>query len=182
MADLIALANQFDPEKASCRAVIETPRGHRNKFDYDPSTDLFILGGLLPEGMVFPFDFGFIPETLGGDGDPLDVIVLMDAPAHVGCLLVVRLVGVINAEQTDDGKTEKNDRLVGVAIHSYDHGQVGSINELNKTFLSQLEAFFVNYNRERGRKFRISGTGGPRKAVECVRHGMRTYRKKQSKT
>jgi hypothetical protein len=87
MGDLTALTDQFDPEKGSCRAVIETPRGKRNKFDYDPSTGLFMLGGLLPEGMAFPCDFGFIPGTLGDDGDPLDVIVLMDAPAHVGCLL-----------------------------------------------------------------------------------------------
>src|ERR1700733_1606979 len=108
MGDLTALANLFDPEKRSCRAVIETPRGKRNKFDYDPSTGLFMLGGLLPEGMVFPFDFGFIPATLGADGDPLDVIVLMDASAHVACLLEVRLIGVITAEQTQDGKTEKN--------------------------------------------------------------------------
>jgi inorganic pyrophosphatase len=181
MADLIALANHFDPEKRSCRAVIETPRGKRNKFDYDPSTGLFILGGLLPTGMVFPFDFGFIPETLGDDGDPLDVIVLMDAPAHVGCLLEVRLIGVMNAEQTEDGKTEKNDRLIGVAMHSYDHEQSESINDLGKTFLAQIEAFFVNYNKQRGKKFKVTGIGGPRKAVECIRTGMRTYRKKQPK-
>src|SRR5579863_10166141 len=121
MGDLIALANQFDPEKRQCRAVIETPRGKRNKFNYDPSSGLFMLGGLLPEGMAFPADFGFVPETLGADGDPLDVIVLMDAPAHVGCLLEVRLIGVISAEQTEDGKTTENDRLIGAAIHSFEH-------------------------------------------------------------
>lgn len=181
MADLSALANQFDPEKRSCRAVIETPRGKRNKFDYDPTTGLFMLGGLLPEGMVFPFDFGFIPGTLADDGDPVDIIVLMDAPAHVGCLLEIRLVGVINAEQTQDGKTKKNDRLIGVAMHSYDHEQLASIDDLNKTFLAQLEEFFVNYNKQRGKKFRVTGTGGPRKAVQCVRNGMSSYRKSQSK-
>ena len=82
MADLNALPNLLDPKKRTCRAIIETPRGKRNKFDYDPELDLFVLGGLLPEGMVFPFDFGFIPGTLGGDGDPLDILVLMDAPAR----------------------------------------------------------------------------------------------------
>jgi inorganic pyrophosphatase len=74
-------------------------KGSRNKFNYDPETNLFKLGGLLTEGMFFPFDFGFIPSTLGEDGDPLDILVLMDAPAHVGCLLEVRLIGIICAQQ-----------------------------------------------------------------------------------
>src|SRR5438874_3853083 len=73
------------------------------------------------EGMMFPYDFGFIPSTLGEDGDPLDILVLMDAPAHVGCLIEVRIIGIIEAEQSEDGKTESNDRILGVAIHSYDH-------------------------------------------------------------
>src|SRR6476661_7674647 len=108
MADLSSLPNQLDAKKCVCRAIIETPKGCRNKFDYDPDTHLFVLGGLLPEGMLFPFDFGFIPSTLGEDGDPLDIMVLMDAPAHVGCLIQVRIVGIINADQTEDGRTVSN--------------------------------------------------------------------------
>jgi inorganic pyrophosphatase len=107
VADLTHLANQLHSSKATCRAVIETPKGSRNKFDYDPDSNLFMLGGLLPEGMMFPFDFGFIPSTLADDGDPLDVMVLMDAPAHVGCLIEVRIIGIIHAKQTEDGKTER---------------------------------------------------------------------------
>src|SRR5438105_12752181 len=118
MSDLTTLSHQLDAKAGTCRAIIETPRGNRNKFDYDPDSNLFELGGLLPEGMMFPFDFGFIPSTIGDDGDPLDIMVLMDAPAHVGCLIEVRIIGVINAQQTEDGKTEANDRLLGVAIHS----------------------------------------------------------------
>src|SRR5437016_204276 len=121
MADLTTLANRLDPKQFLCRAIIETPKGCRSKFDYDPDSNLFLLGGLLPEGMMFPFDFGFIPSTLGDDGDPLDIMVLMDAPAHVGCLMDVRIIGIIEAQQTEDGKTETNNRLLGVAVHSYDH-------------------------------------------------------------
>lgn len=102
MADLTSFSNRLDVKKRPCRAIIETPKNRRNKFDYDPETDLFKLGGLLPEGMMFPFDFGFIPGTLGGDGDPLDVMVLMDEPAHVGCLMDVRIIGAIEAKQTQD--------------------------------------------------------------------------------
>ena len=110
MADLTTLSNQLDEEKGTCRVIIETPKGCRNKFDYDPESNLFMLGGLLPEGMMFPFDFGFIPCTLGDDGDPLDILILMDAPAHVGCLIDARLIGVISAEQIEDGKKGTNDR------------------------------------------------------------------------
>ena len=61
MADLASLSAQLDIKKCICRTIIETPKGSRNKFDYDPDSGLFKLGGLLPEGMMFPFDFGFIP-------------------------------------------------------------------------------------------------------------------------
>src|SRR5258708_39690475 len=139
MAALSALSPQLDPNKSTCRAIIETPKGCRNKFDYDPDSGLFMLAGLLPEGMMFPFDFGFIPSTLGEDGDPLDILVLMDAPAHMGCLIEVRIIGIINAKQSEDGKTESNDRLLGVALHSYDHQDLELIDDLNKTLLDQLE-------------------------------------------
>src|SRR5580692_4830677 len=147
MADLTTLPHQLDVKKGTCWAIIETPRGCRNKFDYDPESNLFMLGGLLPEGMMFPFDFGFIPSTLGEDGDPLDIMVLMDAPAHVGCLMDVRIIGIIEAKQTEDGKTESNDRLLGVAVHSYDHEDINTIDEVSKTLLDQVEAFFVSYNK-----------------------------------
>src|ERR1700749_2259694 len=129
MADLTSLPHHLDTKKSIGRVIIETPKGGRDKFDYDPETNLFMLAGLLPEGMMFPFDFGFIPSTLGEDGDPLDILVLMDAPAHVGCLIEVRIIGIIEAEQTEDGKTESNDRLLGVAIHSYDHQDVESMSD-----------------------------------------------------
>src|SRR5712675_2002034 len=158
MADLSTLPHQLDVDKSTCRAIIETPKGCRNKFDYDPDSGLFKLGGLLPEGMMFPFDFGFIPSTLGEDGDPLDILVLMDAPAHVGCLIDVRIIGIITAEQTEDGKTEANDRLLGVAIHSYDHENLETINDLSKTLLAQLEEFFISYNKQRGKEFKVTGT------------------------
>ena len=77
--------------------IIETPKGSRNKYNYDEGLRLFKLGGVLPSGAVFPFDFGFVPSTTGGDGDPLDVLVLMDEPAFPGRVVDVRLVGVIEA-------------------------------------------------------------------------------------
>ena len=181
MADLSKLPAQLDPKKRTCRAIIETPKGCRNKFDYDPDSGLFMLGGLLPEGMMFPFDFGFIPSTLGEDGDPLDILVLLDAPAHVGCLIEVRIIGIIQAEQTEDGKTKSNDRLLGVAIHSYDHEDLESIDDVSKTLLSQVEEFFISYNKQRGKKFKVTGTGGPGKAMKLLKEGMQAHKKESKK-
>jgi len=136
-------------------------------------------GGLLPEGLAFPFDFGFIPSTLGDDGDPLDVMVLMDEPAHVGCLLDVRIIGVIEAVQVQDGKSETNNRLIAVSIHSYDHSELSSLDEINSSMLDQVEEFFISYNKSRGKKFKIKGRHGPKRASELLEIGMRAFQKKK---
>jgi inorganic pyrophosphatase len=176
--DLSRLSHEFNKENCECRAVVETPKGRRNKFDYEPSIESFTLGGLLAEGLSFPFDFGFIPSTLGEDGDPLDVMILMDEPAHVGCVLQVRLVGVIEAEQTDDGKKLTNNRLIGVAVHSYNHEDIHSISEINKSIIEQVGEFFVTYNKSRGKKFKVTGTHGPARAVKLVDAGIKSFKKK----
>ena len=79
------------------RIVIETPRGSRSKYSYDPECDCMQLSTVLPEGMVFPYDFGFVPSTLGEDGDPLDILVLMEASVIPGCVVRARLVGAFEA-------------------------------------------------------------------------------------
>jgi inorganic pyrophosphatase len=182
MDDLTRLPNHLDEKKRFCAAIIETPKGWRSKFDYDPDSNLFKLGGLLPEGMVFPFDFGFVPSTLGEDGDPLDILLLMDEPAHVGCLMDVRIIGVISAQQTQDGKTESNDRLVGVAVHSYVHENLETIADVSKTILSQVEEFFVSYNKQRGKKFKIISPDGPKKAIKILKKGIQAQKLQTKKT
>jgi inorganic pyrophosphatase len=177
MPNLTSLPLELNLKKASCRAIIETPKGFRNKFTYDPDTNLFKLGGLLPEGMMFPFDFGFLPSTLGEDGDPLDILVLMDAPAHVGCLVEVRIIGVIAAEQSKEGKRRRNDRLLGVALHSYQHEDLESIEDVSDTLLSQIEEFFISYNRQRGKRFKVTATGGPKKALKALKAGIRAHQR-----
>jgi inorganic pyrophosphatase len=181
MPDLTKLPNELDEKKLECRAIVETPKGRRNKFDYDPESGLFELGGLLPKGMMFPFDFGFIPSTLGEDGDPLDVLVLMEEPAHVACLLHVRIIGVIEAEQTQNGKTEANPRLLAVSVHSYSHQDLISIKQMSSPVLDQLEEFFVSYNKLRGKKFKVTARGGPKRALEVIQDGIKAFEKTKGK-
>lgn len=85
------------------QVIIETPKGSRNKYAWDTDQQIFALRKVLPEGMAFPHDFGFIPSTEGDDGDPIDVLVLMDQPVFTGCLVKARLIGVIEGRQTEKG-------------------------------------------------------------------------------
>ncbi|HEX3681749.1 MAG TPA: inorganic diphosphatase [Bryobacteraceae bacterium] len=176
--DLSRLSHELDKKKCECRVVVETPKGRRNKFDYDPELEAFTLGGLLAEGLSFPFDFGFIPSTLGQDGDPLDVMILMDEPAHVGCVLQVRIVGVIEADQTEDGTKTTNNRLIGAAVHSYNHEHIHSISEINKSVIDQVAEFFVTYNKSRGKRFKVTGMHGPSRAMKLINEGVKRFKKK----
>ena len=137
LADLPPFAE--DAGETVVNVIIETPRGSRHKFDFDPKRRLFKLAGTLPAGHTFPFDFGFVPSTLGDDGDPLDILVLMDAAAFAGCLVPCRLIGVIEAEQTEHGATERNDRLLAVATNSITHRSLRDLSDVNDDLLGQIE-------------------------------------------
>jgi inorganic pyrophosphatase len=160
----------FDPEDDDLIVVvIETPKGSRNKYAFDPKEQIYALKKVLPAGMGFPYDFGFVPSTLAGDGDPLDALVLMDEPAFPGCRLSCRVVGIIEGEQGAKGKTERNDRVVCVEVcnHSFQH--VKHVDDLGKKFAKELEQFFVNYHRLSGEKYKILGLKGPSQARKAVR-------------
>jgi len=157
----------FDKEK-KVQVVIETPKGSRNKYAWDPDQQIFALKKVLPEGMSFPYDFGFIPSTEGDDGDPIDVLVLMDQPVFTGCLVKARLIGVIEGKQTEKGKSERNDRLFAVAESSHTHSNINSINDLNKDLLKELEKFLVNYHLNDGAEFKVLARKGPSAAVTCL--------------
>ncbi len=164
----------FDEKTHDLNVIIESPQGCRNKYTFDEEKDLFVLSGILPVGAVFPFDFGFIPNTLGGDGDPLDVLILMDEPAFVGCLIPARLIGIIEANQTEDGKTQRNDRLIAVAANSRTHTHVNSLDDLSKELVDQMEHFFVSYNEIKGKKFEPLNRFGPEKAKAAVERSVRS--------
>src|SRR6188768_2642774 len=106
-------------DKGDVHIVIDTPRGSRNKLKWDEKLGVLKLSHILPAGAVFPFDFGFVPGTRGADGDALDVLVLTDEPFVPLCLVQARLIGVIEAEQTQDGETFRNDRMLAVTTNSH---------------------------------------------------------------
>jgi len=171
----VGFLSPFDSRSGDLNVIIETPKGSRNKYTYNEERSLFQLGSVLPLGAVFPFDFGFLPGTIGGDGDPLDVLLLMDEPAFPGCLVPARLVGVIEAEQTEGEKqdTTRNDRLICVASPSRTHKDVMTLDDLNDAILEEIEHFFISYNRIKGKRFTPLGRFGPEKARLLVEKGIK---------
>ena len=166
-----ALLPPFDDDGA-LTVVVETVRGSRAKIAYDARHGVFRLKHLLPEGAVFPHDFGFVPGTRAGDGDPLDVLLLADDATFAGCVVAARLVGVLEAEQRDEGDAggdaggdaERNDRLIAVAAASHAHATVRALDDLGEPVLAQLEHFFVSYNAARGKRFTPLGRGDAARA------------------
>jgi len=156
-------------KKDTVDVVIETPKGCRNKYAYDEKAKKFRLKKILPVGAVFPFDFGFILDTEGEDGDPLDVLVIMDEPAYPGCLVECRIIGALKAKQTErNQKVEENDRLIAVSVVSTNYSNVTELKDVNKNMLDEIEHFFISYNEQAGKKFESTGWANAREAMQLI--------------
>jgi len=166
-------------EEGYLRAVIEVSAGSRNKYKFDPSLRGLVLHKVLPLGTSFPYCFGFIPSTLGEDGDPLDLLVLMDEPALPGTVVPCRLLGIIEAEQSEGKKRIRNDRLIAVAQPTHRYRQCKKFSDISKSVIEEVERFFVFYNREQGKTFTPIARHGRSKALAAVEQGRRAFRDRQ---
>src|ERR1700756_4854656 len=159
------------------QVIIETPAGSRNKFAYHPDQGIFALKKVLPAGMVFPYDFGFLPQTIAPDGDPIDVLLLMDEPAFPGCAVKSRLIGVMEGEQLDGKKKIRNDRLIAVAALSHAHQDLKKLQDLPDQFMHELEAFFVNYHNLEGKKYKLLGCQDIKTALGLIKKAQKAARR-----
>lgn len=150
-------------------AIVETPKGSAQKYDYDPEKRWFKLKKIMPAGMVFPFDFGFIPDTKGEDGDPLDIIIISELKSFPGCVMDCRIIGAITAKQTEDGKTVRNDRFLAIPEVSELFADIESIEKLPAAFVDQIEEFFKNYNELSNKKFKPLKKIDARKAMKLIK-------------
>lgn len=157
--------NRREESSHTLQVVVETPRGCRNKYKFDEESGRMKLSKVMPEGMVFPYDFGFFPGTKSEDGDPLDVLILNDEPTFPGCQIECRLVGLLRAQQKDaDGTQHRNDRLIAVAQASVLFAGVKELSDLEPKFLEQIEDFFVNYQKVRDVEVKLMGRGNAKEA------------------
>jgi inorganic pyrophosphatase len=166
----------YDESSGVLQVVIDTPQGSRYKYKFDEQLGVFKIAAVLPAGMVFPYEFGDVSGTLAEDGDPIDVLVLLEAPTFVGCLVPTRLIGVIEAEQSErDGQTLRNDRLIGMASIDHHQADVQSLDDLPEHLLTEIEHFFVAYNELRGKKFEARARRGPAEAQRLIEEGIRRF-------
>jgi len=167
------LPGTFVPGSKQVNVIIETPKGSGNKYTFDPETQLFKLTKILPQGLMFPLHFGFIPGTKGDDGDPLDILVLMDEPSYPGNLIECKVLGVIEAEQTEnDGNTMRNDRIIAAAVESHRYKAFDDLKDLDKYLLEEIINFFINYNEMSNKKFKPIGNKGKATAIRLIKKQM----------
>lgn len=162
----------FSKHEKHIHAVIETPKGSASKYDFDEETQMFKLKKILPRGMVFPFHFGFIPYTKAEDGDPLDVLVLLDELSWPGCIVECTLVGVMEATETKKNKTVRNDRLIAAANASDKYNKMKDLTKMDEYLENEIENFFNTYTNLEKKEFKIISKKGPDTAKELIKKQM----------
>ena len=153
-------------------AIIEIPKGHRNKFEVDKETGLFRLDRYLYSSSHYPGDYGFIPQTLAEDGDPLDVLVMVNEPTFTGCLIEARIVGLFRMK--DRGANDW--KVLGVPHTDPLFTEFNGLDDVPHHFLREVEHFFLTYKQLEGITVEALGWAGAQEAVAEVRASVDRWR------
>jgi len=157
----------------SIRVVVEAPRGCSLKLEYDPKIELFTVSRSLPLGMVYPFDWGFIPGTRADDGDPVDAMAIHPSSSFPGMVLPCRLLGMIEIEQRDDGgKKQTNNRLITTPAWHEPLKELKDARDLPKGVRQEFEQFFVAVTAFTDKEVRVRGWAGRAKALHFLKKRM----------
>src|SRR5439155_27326921 len=156
-------------DRKAVNIIIETPRGCRAKMKFDEKSNVFRFEKLLPVGQALPFDFGFLPSTLGGDGDPLDELLLSEEPVPVGCLVLGKVVGVLEGKQIENGGSQRNDRIIALPLDGKSKEPMLPAPRFDKALAKAITEFFVSYNAMQGKKFTPLGMHGAKRALQLVK-------------
>jgi inorganic pyrophosphatase len=161
-------------------AVIETPRDTRHKYAFEPKLGLFKLKLTLPEGMQWPYDYGFVPRTLAADGDPLDVLVLNHIPTFTGCLLETRVLGIVRLKKNG----VENDRLLAAPPTQQGVWQPSDafedVDEVPKDTIDDISRFLVEYSEEEGNRIEYKGVASRETALQAIEDAMKSYEERSA--
>lgn len=153
-------------------AVVEIPQGSRNKYEYAKELGTYMLDRVLPSPQHYPAEYGFIPQTLYDDGDPMDVIVLMKHATFTGCVIAARPVGLM--KMTDTG--EKDDKVLAVPLESPHHEEIADIDDVPPHTKTELAEFFRTYKRlNEEKEVDVHGWEGRDAALEAVEHSIKLF-------
>ena len=133
--------------------IIETPKGSQNKYEYDEKLDVIKLEWTFKGGFCFPFDYGFAPQTLGGDNDPLDVFVISEQPSHPGVIAECKPIGII--EVLDKG--EIDNKIVAVSLQDQNYNKFESLDKLKFDYKKIFKNFFKELAIQKTRRLKLRG-------------------------
>jgi inorganic pyrophosphatase len=164
------------------RVVVEAPRGSNVKLKYEPQWETMTLSRPLPTGVVFPFDWGFVPSTQNADGDPVDAMVLWDVASYPGVVLECRAIGVLQVEQNrvnhDSSERVRNDRIVSIPVEARREHDLKDVSALPVRVRQELEQFALTATALEGKALQIIGWGDGPAALELIRRTTATLQKR----
>lgn len=151
--------------------VIETPKGSKYKYKFEPETNRFKVKKPMPAGLAFPYDFGFIPNTKGEDGDPLDIMLFFEDSFPQGCVVECIIIGAIKAKQSSEDETIRNDRIIAVPAMVADEENETELEDISKKKIKEIENFFVYYNKMENKEFKPLGILKAKETWKLIKEG-----------
>lgn len=152
-------------------AVIEIPKGSRNKYKYDEDKGVFTLDRVLYSPFHYPVDYGIIPRTGMGDGNPQDIMVIMDQPTFPGCIIECRPIGMLIMMDGED----RDDKIIGVPVNDPKFKDVRDIQDIPSAFLDEIEYFFQEYKKLEGKTTEVLGWRNVKRAFETIEYSIKLY-------
>jgi inorganic pyrophosphatase len=165
-------------EQGRLLVVVEAPKGSRMKIKYDPKLHAFVLSRAFQLGVAYPYDWGFIPSTCAEDGDPLDAMVMFDAPTFPGVVIPIVPLGVVRVVQRDarGAELKRNDRIVARPV---DDDRWTDVKQLPKRMRDELEQFFLAAVEKTEKRVTIEGWSGPKAALTAIDAAARTHHQRR---
>lgn len=172
------LWHEIDPgTKEKMNVIIEINKGSKNKYEIDKKTGLIALDRASHTSQDFPFDYGFVPQSLWYDGDPLDVIVLTTFPLLPGVLVRARPVAIMNMIDGGDG----DDKIIAVPTDDPRWDHVQDLNDINKHTIKEIEHFYSTYKKLQNKVVEVTGFKNKGEAEKSFDIGLKLYKDKFSK-
>ncbi len=170
------LLHDIEPGTADkINVIIEINKGSKNKYEIDKETGLIALDRAMHTSQDYPFDYGFIPQTLWDDGDAVDVVVLTTYPLFPGVLVRVRPVAIMS--MVDSG--EADDKVIAVPVDDPRFNDVKDLADVNPHTIKEIEHFFVTYKKIQNKEVTVSGFKGKKEAEAAFERGRKLYNEKK---
>jgi len=157
--------------------IVEISKGSKNKYEIDKKTGIIALDRVAHTAQDFPFDYGFVPQTLWDDNDALDVIILTTNPINSGILVRVRPVAIMR--MVDDG--DPDDKVIAVPVNDPRWDEVKDLSDINKHTIKEMKHFYSTYKKIQEKKVDVTGFDGKNDAKDAIKRGLDLYKEKYGK-